>query len=438
MATTTDGGDPATGTAEAGAPPPPDAPDAAADDDGRLLRGSEGYRRLSVAMFAAGLATFALLYTTQPLLPLLTRDLHVSPAASSLTLSVTTGALALGLLPAGWLSDAVGRMRVMSWSLLLSGVLALVAAAAPSFATLLVVRALQGLALAGLPAVAMAYLTEEVHPTSLGSSIGLYIGGNALGGMGGRLVGGALADVGGWRVSLLGVGVLSLLCTAVFLRLVPGSRYFHARPFRARETLTSLRGHLEDRGQLRLDAMAALLMGTFVAVFNALGFRLEAAPYGLGQTAIAAVFLVYPVGSVASAVSGRLADRIGRRTMLPVGVLLAAVGLALTLLHPLPVVILGVATLTAGFFAAHSVASSWVGRRAVEAPAQASALYLLAYYAGSSVAGPLGGTAWTAGRWTGVVLLGAALLGLALLVSLRLRVTPPLRRAAEFRPHASA
>ncbi|MGX6449173.1 MFS transporter, partial [Patulibacter sp. S7RM1-6] len=415
-----------------------DAAPAPAPDDRRLRRGTAAFRELSVAMFAAGLATFALLYTTQPLLPLLTRDLHVTPAASSLTLSVTTGALALGLLPAGWLSDAVGRLRVMSWSLALSGALALLAAAAPTFATLLVVRALQGLALAGLPAVAMAYLTEEVHPTSLGSSIGLYIGGNALGGMGGRLVGGALADVGGWRVSLLGVGVLSLLCTAVFLRLVPGSRHFRAHPFRARETLASLRGHLRDRGQLRLDAMAALLMGTFVAVFNALGFRLEAEPYGLGQTAIAAVFLVYPVGSVASAVSGRLSDRVGRRTVLPAGVVLAAAGLALTLLRPLPVVILGVAVLTAGFFAAHSAASSWVGRRAVHAPAQASALYLLAYYAGSSVAGPLGGAAWTAGRWTEVVAFGAILLAVALLVSLRLRTTPPLRRAADFRPRASA
>lgn len=420
---------------------PVDAPEARGehrDDDApgdtRLRRGSAAYRRLSVAMFAAGLATFALLYTTQPLLPLLSRELDVTPATSSLTLAATTLGLALALLPAGWLSDAWGRTRVMKLSLLGSAALIIAAAASPSFGVLLVLRFLQGVALAGLPAVAMAYLVEEVHPSSLGSSIGLYIGGNAIGGMAGRLVGGAFADVGGWRVSLLAVGTISLACTAVFLRLAPPSRHFTRRRFALRPTLGSLRDHLRDPGQLRLDAMAALLMGTFVAVFNGLSFRLEDAPYDLGQTAIAAVFLVYPLGSLSSAVAGRLADRIGRRAVLPVGVLIAGAGLALTLLQPLPAVILGIAVLTIGFFAAHSVASSWVGRRAERSPAQASALYLLAYYLGSSVAGPLGGVAWDAGGWNEVVLVGAVLLGLALVVSLRLRGTPPLRQPRDEHP----
>jgi len=407
----------------------PPEPDAA--EDLRHRRGSDGYRRLSIAMFAAGLATFALLYTTQPLLPLLSRELHVSSATSSLTLAATSLGIVVALLPAGWLSDVWGRTRVMKLSLLGSASLIILAAAAPNFETLVAVRFLQGVALAGLPAVAMAYLVEEVHPESLGASIGLYIGGNAIGGMAGRLVGGAFADVGGWRVSLLGVGLISLACTAVFLRLVPRSRHFTPKPFAMRATLTSLRAHLRDRGQLRLDAMAALLMGTFVAVFNGLSFRLEEAPYGLGEAAIAAVFLVYPLGSLSSAVAGRLADRIGRRAVLPFGVLIAGAGLAITLLQPLPLVILGIAILTIGFFAAHSVASSWVGRRAAHAPAQASALYLLAYYLGASVAGPLGGSAWDAGGWTEVVTVGAVLLTLAFVVSLRLRGTPPLRPAVE-------
>ena len=156
---------------------------------------------------------------------------------------------------------------------------------------------------------------------------------------------------------------------------------------------------------------------------------MQDAPYDLGQTAVAAVFLVYPLGSLSSAVAGRLADRVGRRAVLPAGVVIAAAGLAITLLEPLALVVAGIAVLTIGFFAAHSVASSWVGRRAVDAPAQASALYLISFYVGSSVAGPLGGAAWQAGRWDEVALFAAVLLAAALVVALRLRVTPPLRRA---------
>lgn len=388
-----------------------------------------GFRRLAAALFAAGLGTFALLYSTQALLPVLARDFDVSPAMSALTLAVTTGALGVGLLPAAWLSDAVGRTTVMGWSLVLSASLGLLGALAPSFGVLLALRALEGLALAGLPAVAMAYLTEEVHPESLGGAVGLYIGGNAIGGMVGRLIAGGLCDLGGWRLAVGGVGLMGAASAATLLWLLPTSRNFTPRPSRGRDAVRRLRAPLSDPGLLRLNAMGALLMGTFVAVYNGLGFRLAAEPFHLSPAVLSLVFLVYPVGSASSASAGRLADRVGRRTVLPLGVLLTIGGLALTATASLPLIVLGIATLTAGFFAGHSVASSWVGRRAAGSAGQASALYLLAYYAGSSVAGPLAGTAWTMDHWNGVLVMAGVLLCVALLVSLRLRRTPPLAAA---------
>ena len=381
-------------------------------------------------MFAAGVATFAGLYTTQPLLPLLSRRLQVGAGASTLTLALTTAALAVSLLPAGWLSDRWGRVPTMTVSLVLSAVLGELAAVAPSFAALLVLRGLQGAALAGVPAVGMTYLSEEIEAGSLGASIGLYIGGNALGGMSGRLIAGVLADLYGWRVAIAGVGAVSVLCAVLFWQIVPPSRGQAASGTRPRAALAAIAVHLRDRGQRRLDMMAALLMGTFVAVYNALGFRLHGPPYRLSEAAIASVFLVYPLGSASSAFAGRLADRIGRRRVLPAGVLVALAGVAVTALHPLALVVAGVALLTVGFFAAHSVAAGWVGRRAASARAQASALYLLAYYVGSSIGGPLGGVSWTVDGWTGVTVLAGGLLVCALLVSLALRVTPPLRAPA--------
>jgi YNFM family putative membrane transporter len=55
-------------------------------------------------------------------------------------------------------------------------------------------RALAGLTLGGVPAGAMAYLSEEMHAKAIGLAMGLYISGNALGGMSGRLVTGAVTD----------------------------------------------------------------------------------------------------------------------------------------------------------------------------------------------------------------------------------------------------
>src|ERR1700712_1346048 len=109
--------------------------------------GDAGFRRLAAALFAAGLGTFALLYSTQALLPILSRDFDVSPGASALSLAVTTAGVGIGLLPAAWLSDAVGRTKVMGLSLVLSSVLGLASALAPTFFLLLVLRGLEGLAL---------------------------------------------------------------------------------------------------------------------------------------------------------------------------------------------------------------------------------------------------------------------------------------------------
>jgi MFS transporter, YNFM family, putative membrane transport protein len=167
-------------------------------------------------------------------------------------------------------------------------------------------------------------------------------------------------------------------------------------------------------------------MGGFITIFNYLGFRLSAAPYGLSHAVIASIFLSYIVGTASSAWAGRLADRIGRRKVLWFMILTMGTGLALMAFAPLAVIITGVIVLTFGFFGAHAVASGWVGRRALGARAQASAMYLFFYYMGSSVIGTLGGWLWNHYAWRGVTVLAGAVIGIALAIAIRLYFLPPL------------
>ena len=126
-------------------PPPPTA--------GGHRPGSPAYRRISWALFLAGLATFAMIYTTQPLLPELSRAFALTPAQSALSVSTTTFALGLALLVVGPSSEVLGRTRVMHVSLFASSVVTILTALSPSWTVLLVLRTLLGLAVAGLPAV---------------------------------------------------------------------------------------------------------------------------------------------------------------------------------------------------------------------------------------------------------------------------------------------
>jgi YNFM family putative membrane transporter len=374
--------------------------------------GDPGARRASLALFLAGVAVFALLYSTQPLLPELSRRFAVTPAASTLSISLTTLTLALGLLVAGPLSERYGRTRLVTLSLAAATVLGLGCALAPTWPLLLTARALQGLALAGLPAVAVAYLSEELHADVAGRATGLYVGGNAIGGMAGRLLSGALADLGGWRLAVGGIAVLAAVCTVAVVVLLPRSRRFVPAQPGLGTVLRNGRRVLTDPVLVGLYLLAALLMGAFVSVFNALGFRLEAPPYALSTALAGLVFLVYALGSVASTTAGHLADRFGRRAVVPVCTVVMLAGLLGTVASPLLLVVAALAVMTIGFFGAHGVASGWVAARARaggRATAQAASTYLFGYYVGSSVAGAAVGRAWSSGGWTGVLLLTGAL-----------------------------
>jgi predicted MFS family arabinose efflux permease len=370
--------------------------------------------RVGLGLFAAGLATFALLYSVQPVLPMLAKAFGVSPAGSSLAMSGATGALAVAVIPVSSLSEVFGRRRVMVLSLLLAVVLGVVAPLSPTFAVLVAVRVLQGFALAGVPAVAMAYLAEKVDAGSLGRAMGLYIAGNATGGLSGRVAAGMLADAGGWRVALLGIGGFALVCGVVFALVLPRSAFFAPAPFRIGALASSLRVNLADTGLLRLYLVGFALMGAFVTVYNYLTFRLSSAPFRLPAMAVGAIFVVYLAGTVSSAAAGRLADRFGRFRILVGGFAVTGFGVLMTLPVSLVAIVCGLVMLTSGFFAAHSVASGWVSARARTAPAQASALYLCAYYVGSSVVGTAGGVGYGQGGWPLTVVFVVALLAFGL------------------------
>ncbi|MFF1870738.1 MFS transporter [Kitasatospora herbaricolor] len=386
--------------------------------DRRHRPGDRAFRRANLALFAAGVATFVLLYSTQGLLPILSADLDLTPGQASWTASAATLGLALALLPASALSDRYGRTAVMTASMLAASALALALPFAPDLGTLVVLRVLQGAALAGLPATAMAYLAEEIHPSALASAMGLYVAGNSIGGMGGRLVSGWAGAAWGWRWGLAASAALALLAALAFRLLIPAARHFRPAPVDARALARTVTGHLRNPLLVRLYALGMLFMAVFGAVYNTVGYRLTSEPFGLPQSLAASIFVVYLVGTATSAAAGRLSGRLGRRGALYVAIGVTAAGLLLSLSQTLVGALLGLVLITGGFFAGHATASSSVGRTATHGRAQASALYLIAYYLGNSLGGTVGADAYHAVGWDGAAAVGLGAMTLAAGVTL--------------------
>jgi predicted MFS family arabinose efflux permease len=383
-------------------------------------KGSSDYRRLLAALFCAGVATFAQLYSLQGVLPQIADHYRIGAADAALTVSLATIGLAISVIPWSMVADRLGRVRAMSFSVSAATALGLLVPLAPSYPLLLGGRFLEGLALGGVPAVAIAYLTEEVERRHSARAAGIYVAGTTIGGLLGRIVAGPLAETVHWRMGVFVVAVLCAFAAVGFIALAPQPRGFV--PSAGRGLWQRLAANLRSPRQLALFAQAFLLMGGFVAMYNFLGFRLTAAPFNLPDHLVSLVFLAYLAGTWASSRAGAEATRFGRRPVLLVAVAVMAAGVAMTLSGNLVVVLGGLVIATIGFFGAHAAASGWTGAEAGTGKAQASSLYNLAYYGGSSAVGWFGGVAFDSHGWpavAGTVLALTMVAGLIAAVVLR-------------------
>jgi MFS transporter, YNFM family, putative membrane transport protein len=376
-------------------------------------RGSVAYARLLAALFCAGVATFAQLYSPQAVLPLISADLGVGAASAALTVSASTVGLAIGVIPWSTLADRIGRVKAISMSVTAATAVGLLVPFAPTYQLLLAGRLLEGLFVGGVPAIAVAYLTEEIDPAHAARAAGTFVAGTTIGGLAGRLVASPVAEIAGWRIGIFTVAVVCAIAALSFVKLAPQPRGF----IPSRESGANPEGglvhrlfaNLRSRRQLTLFAQAFLLMGGFVALYNFLGFRLSAAPFNLPPFAVSLVFLAYLAGTWTSSRAGAEASRFGRKPVLLVSVAVMIAGIAITLSTNVIAVLVGLVVATAGFFGAHSIASGWTGQSAPVGKAQASSLYNLFYYGGSSVVGWFGGVAFDGSGWPAVALMIMAL-----------------------------
>jgi YNFM family putative membrane transporter len=415
-------------------------------------RGSLEYRRILAGLFFAGVATFAQLYSTQALLPEIAAELRISPATAALTLSVAAIGLAVGVIPWSVLADRIGRVRAMTFALAGASLVALLVPFSPSVPVLLAGRFVEGLLVAGVPAAAIAFLGEEISKRDIVRAAGIYVAGTSIGGLSGRLIAGPVGELVSWRIGVLAVGAVCVLAAVAFIVLVPRPRGFvsshaaatagpglgsgpeapdgqkpgageaaSAAPSLAHRLAVNLR----SPRLLVLYAQGFLLMGAFVALYNYLAFRLLGEPFGLPQLFVSLIFVAYLSGTVSASWAGGVASRFGsQRVLVGAGVVMIA-GVALTAVDSLPVVLIGLVVATAGFFAAHAIASGWTGREAVVGRAQAASLYNLAYYAGSSLFGWFGGVVLAWAGWNAVAGLIIALVAAAgILAATVLRPAP--------------
>jgi MFS transporter, YNFM family, putative membrane transport protein len=352
---------------------------------------------------AAGM--FATMYSTQAILPELSREFEIGPSRAGLSVSSAVFALALGAWLWGPLSDRIGRpraIRLASW-LLVAPTLGV--ALAPTFPLLLLCRGLQGLCMPGLLVVGAPYVVEVLVPRVGQRVMGWYVGALVFGGLVGR-VGVALATgVVGWRVAS---AMLAALPLAAALAMRGGLEETGA-PERSDQPLRRI-------VSLRLFAVAAIgstLFFAFVGTFTYVVYRLEDPPFNLSLSTASLVFLLWIAGATGP-LAGRLAERYGWRRLAAGAVALSTIGVLLTLPSYLPTLVIGLGFVATATFTGYTAAQLGVGDVARTDRGAASAFYFSAYYGSGALGAYLPGLAWEAAGWGGVAACGLSSLALAM------------------------
>ena len=379
-------------------------------------RGSQRFRYIKLCIFFSGLSVFAQLYLFQPMLPMAAEHFNVSVGDTSLLVSSSTIGMALGLLFFAFKADSYSRKNLMTFSLTASALLTIISTWIPSLTLLIAIGILKGFVVSGVSAVALAYLTEEVNAAVIGTAISMYLSGNTIGGMSGRILATLLAGEFGWRNAVLVIGIESLLLGILFWKLFPDSKFFNPQKTDYHLKVKQMKFFLTNPYMLRLYVIAALVMGVFVSVYNYLTFRLEAKPFSLSHFIIAFIFLMYIFGVFGTMIVGRLSKRFPSNTILKASILSMLIGALLLLSKNLYILIFGLAMFTLSFFAAHTMASQMTALYAKRGKSSATSIYWLFYYFGSSILGSGTGYLLHAYSWNVFI----AFLTIALVIALLL------------------
>ncbi|WP_075619407.1 MFS transporter [Paenisporosarcina indica] len=361
--------------------------------------------KVMLSMLLASMLIFSNMYAVQPLLPVFVEEFGVSVSVSSLSLSLTIVGLIIGLIVLGFLSDRNGRVFYIKYSLLLSSIPFLVIPFVESFSLLLLLRFIQGFVLAGVPAAAIAYISEETGRKYVSFAVALYISSNALGGMLGRVLTGYLSDKYSWQTSFTVFGISGLLIFAAVVFLLPQSRNFQASNLSFSRDIEEYSYHLKNPSMLIVFGLGAILQLSFTGVWTYLPFHLQDSPYDMSLQAISYLFFAYGLGVIGSPLAGRMAGYFGLGRVRVFGVFILSSGIFMTLSLSVPLVIIGLCIACLGFFIAHSLTAATVGQEAEHHKGSASSLYLVSYYIGVALGSSLLGSIWDLGGWTGLVLL---------------------------------
>lgn len=370
---------------------------------------------LGLLALTAG-ATSANLYYCQPLLGAMGAAFHVGSGRITAVATATQLGYATGLLLIVPLGDSLERKRLIVGTTLLSALALTASALSPSTAWLVASGYATG-AICVTPQLAVTYAANIAAPERRGRTVGMVMSGLLIGILLSRTLSGAIGARATWQTvywcaSALMVSLGTLLAVAIPVQKPAGSVSYV-------RLLASLWPMIRDEPVLRRHALVgALGFGAFSTFWTTLAFHLASLPGHYGSQTAGLFGLVGAAGALAAVVAGRLAERVGPRTLngTALGLALISFGLMAASARSLVALALGVVGMDAGVQASHISNQTRIYALGTEERNRLNSVYMVSYFVGGACGSAAGAHAWAAYGWPGVCGTGSAFTAAAMLV----------------------
>lgn len=362
------------------------------------------------------------LFATQAILPSLAGHYRVSPAAMGLAVNASTLGMAVAGVAVAFLSRRIDRRRGIFLSLALLSIPTALLAAAPNLAVFTGLRIAQGCFMVSAFTLTLAHLGERCSAEDAGGAFAAYIAGNVASNLVGRLISAAVAETYGLAWNFYFFAALNLAGAALVYVTVSRTPPMapHTMPDRAPQA--AWRAHLANPALRASFATGFCILFAFIGTFTYVNFVLVRPPFDLGMMRLGLIYFVFAPSFVTTLMTGQAVARFGTQATVLGAMAVAGLGLPMLLADGLPVLLLGLALVAVGTFAAQAAATGFVGRAAKTDRSTASGLYLASYFLGGLAGSAVLGQIFDRFGWPACVAGIAAALALVALLAVRMRL----------------
>lgn len=287
---------------------------------------SFNYNLITTVFFISGIAVMCSLYSAIPLMPIMGEELHLTESATTLIGVIFSVSYSVSCMFYGIIADKFGKKKVILVGLALLTLTTLAIGFIHSFALLLIVRVIQGIAAASFSPVSLTYVTEVFPITKRVTAISFISTSFMLSGVLGQNLSDIIAAHTSWRVVYFILTIVYLLLILWIYKSIPKSPY-HMPDTKFSVFFKNMRHIFDYKGIVLCFFVSLTILTSFVSMYTLLNEYLTSNPINADLTTISTVKLFGLIGMLLALFAGRLSDHLGVKRIILIALLTAGISM---------------------------------------------------------------------------------------------------------------